>query len=201
LIEKQPPQEQIFRLVVPTLGDADTVCVRALMLLLATFAAAGIAAAAATGGAPITKQNGTTPLFKDFTSICAVPGYLFYGNCNGDATKYIEITGRINAVQAKTGRWNLGFTFTNLEPGVLYRLWGNQTGVTPVPYNLGFFEIGQGVAGTDGALRFSYQTSDPSNLGFDLNIRWGDITVVTSYWSQQWIQVLNPDGTLYVPQV
>src|SRR3954465_2692054 len=93
--------------------------------------ALGSSAAAA---APITKQNGSTPLFKDFTSICAVPGYLSYGNCIGDPTKYTGITGRINAVQAKTGRWNLGFTFTNLDPGVFYRLYGNQLGVAPVPY-------------------------------------------------------------------
>jgi hypothetical protein len=164
--------------------------------LLAAFAMIGASAASA---APITKQNGTNPLFKDFTSICAVSGYVNYGNCGGDPTKYTNVTGRINAVQAKTGRWNLGFTFTGLEPGVLYRLWGNQTGGTPVPYNTGFFQIGDGTAGLDGTLHFSYQTTDPSNLGFDLNIRWGDITVVTSYWSQQYIQVMNPDGTLYTP--
>jgi cell shape-determining protein MreC len=26
-----------------------------------------------------------------------------------------------------------------------------------------------------------------------------NITIVTSYWSQQSIKVMNPDGTLYVP--
>jgi hypothetical protein len=169
-----------------------------LPYLFLAILSAGIAAASATAGPP-TKQNGSTPLFNDFTSICTVPGYLQYGNCNGDPTKYTQITGRINAVQAKTGRWNLGFTFTNLDPSVLYRLYGNQLGVPPVPYNQGFFVIGEGTPALDGTLRFSYQTTDPSNLGFDLNIRWGDTTVVTSYWSQQWIQVLNPDGTLYVP--
>jgi hypothetical protein len=158
-----------------------------------------VAVSAAAGGGPGTKQNGSNPLFKDFTSICSVPGYLAYGNCNGDPTKYTNITGRINAVQAKTGRWNLGFTFTGLEPGIPYRLYGNQLGVAPVPYNTGFFVIGDGIPGLDGTLRFSYQTTDPSNLGFDLNLLWGDITVVTSYWSQQWIQVMNPDGTLFVP--
>ena len=37
------------------------------------------------------------------------------------------------------------------------------------------------------------------NLGFDLNTLNGDVTLVTSYWSQQAIKVLNADGTLYVP--
>ncbi|HEY1366301.1 MAG TPA: hypothetical protein VGF23_04275 [Gaiellaceae bacterium] len=158
-----------------------------------------VAASVAAGGGPGTKQNGSNPLFKDFTSICSVPGYLDYGHCNGDPTTFTNITGRINAVQAKTGRWNLGFTFTGLQPGLVYQLWGNQLGVTPAPFNPGFFSIGTGTAGLDGTLRFSYQTTDPSNLGFDLNIFEGNVTVVTSYWSQQWIQVLNPDGTLYVP--
>jgi hypothetical protein len=171
-----------------------TTCLAAFAVAV-SLAAASVAAA----GGPTTKQNGSTPLFKDFTSICTVPGYLEYGNCDGDPSNYTQVSGRINAVQAKTGRWNLGFTFTGLEPGVLYRLYGNQLGVPPVPYNQGFFQIGDGTAAADGTLRFSYQTNDPSNLGFDLNIRWGDITVVTSYWSAQWVQVLNPDGTLYVP--
>src|ERR1043165_5968550 len=157
----------------------------------ALIAVISLVAASVAAGGPPPKQNGSNPVFKDLTSICAVPGYVDYGNCNGDSTKYTNITGRINAVQAKTGRWNLGFTFSNLEPGIQYRLYGNQLGVTPTPYNTGFFVIGDGVAGLDGTLKFSYQTTDPSNLGFDLNLLWGDITVVTSYWSQQWIQVLN----------
>jgi len=164
-----------------------------------------IAAATAFAGGPTTKQNGGTPLFKDFTSICQVSGYLFYGNCNGSATTYTEITGRINAIQAKDGRWNLGFTFTHLQPGALYRLWGNQDGAPPSPGVIdGFFIVGTGTAALDGTLRFSYQTTNPTNLGFDLNIlafpeQLNGTTVVTSYWSSQWIEVLNPDGTLYIP--
>jgi len=156
-------------------------------------------------GGPITQQNGKTPAFKDFTSICAVPGYVNYGNCNGDPTTYTDVTGRINAVQAKAGIWNLGFSFTHLEPGLTYKLWGNRTGSTPVPGDIdGFFVIGTAVAALDGTVRFSYRTSDVSNLGFDLNVladAWetNGITVVTSYWSSQALQVLNPDGTLYVP--
>jgi hypothetical protein len=162
-------------------------------------------ASAAPAAGPITKQNGTTPAFKDFTSICAVSGYVNYGNCGGDPTKYTSVKGRINAVQAKVGVWNLGLSFAYLEPGASYKLWGNQDGATPTPGVIsGFFPIGTTVAALDGTARFSYQTSNPTNLGFDLNILespWDayGITVVTSYWSDQWIEVLNSDGTLYVP--
>jgi hypothetical protein len=168
--------------------------------LLAALSA--VVASAASGGGPVTKQNGTTPLFSNFTSICAVDGYVNYGNCAGDPTTYTNVTGRINAIQAKAGVWNLGFSFTNLEPGASYKLWGNRSGSTPVAGVIdGFFEIGTAIAALDGTARFSYQTADPSNLGFDLNVLPGynGITVVTSYWSSQKIQVLNDDGTLYVP--
>jgi hypothetical protein len=156
-------------------------------------------------GGPITKQNGSSPVFKDFTSICSVAGYLNYGNCNGSSSTYSEVTGRINAIQAKGDRWNLGVSFTHLEPGAVYRLWGNRRGETPVAGDIGgFFIVGTATAALDGTARFSYQTSDPTNLGFDLNILptpWtvNGITLVTSYWSTQWIQVLNADGSLYVP--
>jgi len=168
------------------------------LVALAALLAAGTSAAL--GGGPVTKQNGSTPAFNNFTSICAVAGYANYGNCGGDTTTYGHVTGRINAVQAKRGAWNLGLSFTNLEPGASYKLWGNRTGATPSPGVIdGFFEIATVVAAPDGTARFSYQTTDPSNLGFDLNILPGNITVVTSYWSNQTIQVLNPDGTLYIP--
>ncbi len=60
------------------------------------------------------------------------------------------------------------------------------------------------MAALDGTAKFSYQTSSPSNLGFDLNILrdpddFHGVTLVTSYWSEQALQVLNPDGTLYAP--
>lgn len=137
------------------------------------------------GAGPVTKQNGSTPVLR-FTSICAVGGYAEYGNCNGDVTTYTNIDGRMNAVQAKPGRYNLGFAFKNLTPGVNYRLWGN---------NGSFFSIGTAVADTAGEVRFSYQTSSPAGLGFDLNIVDGDITVVTSLWSGQRLGV-NPDSSL-----
>jgi hypothetical protein len=164
-----------------------------------------LGAPAALAGGPVSKQNGTTPVFRDFTSICSVSGYLNYGNCGGDATTYGNVTGRINAVQAKLGRWNLGVSFKNLQPGALYRLWGNQDGAVPSAGEIsGFFPIATAVAGLDGSASFSYQTSTPSGLGFDLNILdditvYRGITVVTSYWSEQAIKVMNPDGSLYVP--
>jgi hypothetical protein len=176
-----------------------------LMFVAATVAALLVTGAspAMRSGGPITKQNGSTPVFKDFTSICAVPGYANYGNCGGDPTTYTNITGRINAVQAKVGVWNLGLSFTHLQPGASYKLWGNRT--TAVSGTVtGFFPIATVVAALDGTARFSYQTTDPSNLGFDLNILYDQsdyygITVVTSYWSSQNIQVLNASGDLYVP--
>jgi hypothetical protein len=175
--------------------------------IAAVVAALAVGVPAAGAGGPVTKQNGSAPVFKSFVSICGVPGFAFYGFCGGDTTRYGEITGRINAVQAKEGRWNLGFTFTNLMPGATYMLWGNQSGATPVPGVVqGFFVIGETVAAADGTARFSYQTTNPTNLGFDLNIvhtatiqNVGNITLVTSWWSNEAIQVMNADGTLYVP--
>ena len=173
-----------------------------LVVVMATLALIGTSSV---GAEPITKQNGTTPVFKDFTSICAVPGYLYYGLCGGNATTFSNVKGRVNAIQAKEGRWNLGISFKGLTPGATYRLWGNQDGATPSPGVIsGFFIIGTGIADATGNLSFSYQTSNPNNLGFDLNFldypfAYNGITLVTSYWSQQAIKVLNPDGTLYVP--
>jgi hypothetical protein len=171
--------------------------------LVAALAAVG--ASVAGGAGPITKQNGSAPLFADFTSICAVPGYVRYGHCDGDPTRFTNVTGRINVIQAKSGIWNLGLSFSHLQPGALYKLWGNRQGVTPVAGAVsGFFPIATATAGADGTARYSYQTTDPTNLGFDLNILWGPddwggITIVTSYWSSQWVQVRDANGTLYVP--
>jgi hypothetical protein len=92
----------------------------------------------------------------------------------------------MNAVQAKQGRYNLDFSFTHLTPGTTYRLWGN---------NGSWFSIGAAVADTTGAAKFSYQTTSPSGLGFDLNYDDPNITVVTSYWSGQ-VLGTNPDSSL-----
>jgi hypothetical protein len=168
------------------------------------FVVALLVASGAAGGGPITKQNGGAPVFADFTSICAVPGYANFGACNGDTSTFSNVTGRINAIQAKAGRWNLGISFKNLQPGIVYRLWGNRDG-TPVAGEIsGFFQVATAAAAADGTLSFGYQTSDPTNLGFDLNSIAGPwdlngVTIVTSYWSQQMIEVLSPDGTLFVP--
>jgi hypothetical protein len=175
-----------------------------LSIVCVVLAALALSASAAFAK-PITKQNGSTPLFADFTSICAIPGFLFYGNCSGNPSTYTSVKGRINAVQPKPGVWNLDISFKGLAPGASYRLWGNRDSGVPTPgLVIGFFEIADAVAGLDGTASFSYQTTDPTYLSFDLNVlsgpgdRYG-ITVVTSYWSDQRIQVLNPDGTLYVP--
>jgi hypothetical protein len=159
---------------------------------LAIVAAACVFAAAAFAG-PITKQNGKAPAFANFTSICTLPPYLFYGFCNGDATTFTNVQGKIDAVQAKPGRYDLDFTFTNLTPNAPYRLYGN---------NGAFFVIGATVANGSGTVKFSYQTTSPAGLGFDLNRILGaditvpgDATVVTSYWSNQLLRV-NPDSTL-----
>jgi hypothetical protein len=179
--------------------------VRHVPTLFAILCAVALLGASSSAGAPITKQNGSTPVFADFTSICGVAGYLNYGLCDGNATKFTNIKGRVNAVQSKLGRWNLGLSFTGLQPGATYRLWGNQDGATPSPGVIdGFFIIGTGLADAYGNLRFSYQTDKPNNLGFDLNAlpdawMYSGITLVTSYWSQQAIKVLDANGNLYVP--
>src|SRR4029453_4447657 len=78
---------------------------------LTALVLAGAAAATAIGVAPppsaagpITKQNGQKPAFNAFTSICAVPGYADYGLCGGDATRFTDVKGKVNAVQAKQER-------------------------------------------------------------------------------------------------
>ncbi len=53
------------------------------MCLSVAVAACVVAAAAL--GAPVTKQNGKSPAFSGFTSICTLAPYLFYGDCAGDA--------------------------------------------------------------------------------------------------------------------
>lgn len=162
----------------------------------------GLVWIAAANAAPLTKQNGRSPASTSFTSICAVPGFVSFGLCNGDATRFTDIRGRINAVQPKAGVYNLDFTFSNLVPGLSYRLYGNRTGLTPTPgVVIGFFPIGKTTAGLDGTAEFSYQTTSPTNLGFDLNVASGpadpgDYTVVTSWWSKQWLEQ-NTDATLY----
>lgn len=164
----------------------------------AAVALAAMTASTAIAGGPVAKQNGRTPVFTDFTSICAVPGYVDYGDCNGSTGTWSKVKGKINAVQAKPGRYNLGLSFSGLDPGATYTLWGNRDPATPSPGVVhGFFVIGIVIPDDQGKASFSYQTDDPENLGFDLN-RYG-VTVVTSYWSEQAIQVLNVDGTLYVP--
>ena len=160
-------------------------------LLCLSVAAAACVVAAAALGAPVTKQNGKSPAFTGFTSICTLAPYLFYGDCNGDATAFTNVKTRMNAIQAKPGRYNLEFTFSNLTPGTVYRLWGNDGA---------FFKIGTAVVGDTGSVSFEYQTRAPAGLGFDLNRIRGDwdvngFTQVTSYWSNQLLAV-NPDGTL-----
>jgi hypothetical protein len=174
------------------------------VFVAALVAALSFGVSVAVAGGPITKQNGKTPVFNSFTSICAVPGYAYFWGCDGNVTRHSEVTGRINAVQPKAGVWNLGISFAHLTPGAGYKLWGNRSGAVPSPGVIdGFFQIGEVVAGFDGTARYSYQTKDPSILGFDLNLLPGynGVTIVTSYWSNQVIQVRNPDGTLYVPRL
>jgi hypothetical protein len=165
-----------------------------LMTVLAAVAASiavGVAAAPSQAG-PITKQNGVNPAFDAFTSICSVPGYADYGNCGGDVTKFTNVKGKLNAIQAKLGRYNLDFTFTNLTPGVEYRLWATRDAV---PFSGNYFEVGRAIADASGNVAYKLQTTEPGGLGFDLNTVLGDVTIVTSWWSGQYL-VVNADGTL-----
>src|SRR4051812_2357440 len=167
---------------------------RRTLALFALTVSACVAVAPA-GATPITKQNGGAPVFNDFTSICSVSGYVNFGWCGGDANRFTNIKGKVNAVQAKPGRWNLGISFKGLTAGATYRLWGNRDGATPSPGVIGgFFIIADGVADASGNLSYSYQTESPYDLGLDLNIieypgSYNGVTLVTSYWSQQAIKV------------
>ena len=165
-----------------------------LVLFLVAFSAAGATAA------PVTKQNGRTSVFSSFTPICAMPAYLNYGYCNGNASTFANVAGRIEAVQPKVGRWNLDLTFTHLSPGVSYTLWGNRSGETPTPGSIsGFFVADRSIADTAGTAKFTYETTSPINLGFDLNTTGDNVTIVTSWWSSQWLQILDHNGNLFVP--
>jgi hypothetical protein len=171
-----------------------------LIKVLALAAVIAALSAASAGAAPLTKQNGLNAVFSSFTPICRMPVFLNYGYCNGDSRMFAEVAGRIDAVQPKPGAWNLGLTFAHLRPGVAYTLWGNQTGATPVPGTaFGFFVIGTTLADGAGTAKFEYQTKNPSNLGFDLNTTDPNYTVATSWWSSQWLQILNSSGSLFVP--
>jgi hypothetical protein len=166
----------------------------AFALLLFVFSAAGASAA------PVTKQNGRNAVFSSFTPICSMPPFLNYGYCNGDAKAFADVAGRIEAVQPKIGRWNLDLTFTHLSPGVSYTLWGNRTGATPNPGSAsGFFVADTAIADTAGTAKFTYETTSPTNLGFDLNTTGDNVTIVTSWWSSQWLQILDRNGNLFVP--
>ena len=162
-----------------------------LLAVLAASTALAVAAAPSLAG-PITKQNGQKPAFDAFTSICAVPGYADYGICGGDATAFTNVKGKMNAVQAKQGRYNLDFSFTNLTPGVEYRLWATRNAI---PFQGTYLEVGRAVADAAGNVSYKLQTTEPGGLGFDLNRFHGDVTIVTSWWSGQYL-VVNADGSL-----
>jgi hypothetical protein len=159
-------------------------------VLSATVLAALVLAAVAQAGGPVTKQNGSAPVIPAFSSICAVAGFAGYGFCGGDATKFTDVGGKLNAVQSKAGRYNLDFSFTNLTPSVEYRLWGTRDG-------FGWFIVGTALANESGSVKYSFQTTEPTGLGFDLNtVNEGNITVMTSWWSGQKLAV-NDNGTLF----
>ena len=162
-----------------------------LLAALAASIAVAVAAAPSLAG-PITKQNGQKPAFEAFTSICAVPGYADYGLCAGNATMFTNVKGKMNAVQPKPGRYNLDFSFTNLTPGVEYRLWATRNAI---PFQGTYLEVGRAVADASGNVSYRLQTTEPGGLGFDLNRVQGDVTIVTSWWSGQSL-VVNPDGSL-----
>ena len=149
---------------------------------------AALAFAATAHGGPITKQNGSASVISAFTPICAVSGYAGYGLCGGSTATFSGVGGKLNAVQAKAGRYNLDFTFSGLTAGTEYRLWATTDGST-------WSEVGRAFASESGAVSYEWQTSSPAGLGFDLNTVQGDITIVTSWWSGQRL-VVNADSSL-----
>ena len=178
---------------------------RFLASLLVLVSTAILAAPVATG-APITKQNGGGAVLTSVTSICTIPFYVNYGLCAGNPQAFTNVSLQLNAVQPKPGVWNLELTFGGLTPAATYRLYGNQSPGVAVPgATSGFFPIASAIAEADGKLKLKYQTTNPANLSFDLNYFAGppgfaggpDYTVVTTYWSNQKLQVKS-DGTLFV---
>jgi hypothetical protein len=164
---------------------------RTLKILLSALVAVATLTAmssVALAGGPSTKQNGSNPVAVTFTSICAVSGYANYGECNGDVTKFTDVTSKVNAIQAKQGRYNLGLSFGGLEAATSYTLFG-QSG--------SFFVIGTAVSDLTGHVSFSYQTTNPTGLAFDLNKNFST-TVVTTYWSNQPLGVIDGLGSLGV---
>ena len=156
---------------------------------VATIVVALALAGSSQAGGPFTKQNGSSPVIRAFTPICAVPGYATYGFCGGLTTTFSGVSGRMNAVQAKPGRYNLDFSFAGLTPGVEYRLWSTRDAVS-------WLEVGRAFANESGSVAYKLQTDSPGGLGFDLNtIAAGDITIMTSWWSGQKL-VVNADTTL-----
>jgi hypothetical protein len=153
---------------------------------------AALTLAASAHGGPITKQNGSAPVIAAFTPICAVPGYADYGLCGGSSSTFGSVGGTLNAVQAKAGRYNLGFSYSGLTPGVSYRLWATRDAI---PFAGTWTEVGRAVADASGSLSIGWQTTSPGGLGFDLNTLDGDVTIVTSWWSGQSL-VVNADGSL-----
>jgi hypothetical protein len=105
---------------------------------------------------------------------------------------FTNVKGKLNAIQVKLGRYNLDFSFTNLTPGVEYRLWATRNAI---PFQGTYLEVGRAVADAGGNVTYKLQTTEPGGLGFDLNRYHGDVTIVTSWWSGQSL-VVNPDGTL-----
>ena len=162
------------------------------VVLIATLVATISFVGSSYAGGPVTKQNGSEPVISSFTPICAVAGYADYGLCGGDVTKFGDIGGKMNAVQPKQGTYNLAFSFTNLTPGVEYRLLATRDAV---PFGGSWLEIGRSFADETGALSFKLTTEAPGGLGFDLNRVAGDVTLVTTWWSGQHL-VVNPDSSL-----
>lgn len=165
--------------------------------MVAVLAALGTAATAV--AAPTTKQNGGAPAFATFTSVCTpLPTYEGCDGNHGDPSTFAKVTGKVNAIQAKSGIYNLGISFSGLVAGESYKLYGYHTTGDPNSY----FVIGTGTADASGALNFSYQytATTGDQISFDLNdLRVGDDnggygwTVVTSYWSGQPLTV-GPGG-------
>ena len=162
------------------------------VVLIAMFVATISFVGSSYAGGPVTKQNGSEPVISAFTPICAVAGYADYGLCGGDVTKFGDIGGKMNAIQPKPGLYNLDFVFTNLTPGIEYRLWATRDAV---PFGGSWFEVGRSFASETGSLSFKLTTDSPGGLGFDLNTVSVDITLVTTWWSGQHL-VVNPDTTL-----
>jgi hypothetical protein len=135
-----------------------------IIFLVAVLAALGTAATAV--AAPTTKQNGGAPAFATFTSVCTpLPTYEGCDGNHGDPSTFAKVTGKVNAIQAKSGIYNLGISFSGLVAGESYKLYGYHTTGDPNSYFVNDLRVGDDNGGYGWTVVTSYWSGQPLTVG------------------------------------